>query len=483
MSYHQGSSYRPGGDLYRPGSRQNNSGHGNGYRPLNNFQNRQRHDDRDTHGGSYNSYGAQSSHGQNGSGYGHGGSSYGNKYVPRQGGTRQQAQKPHNTYHLVYSQTQAENQLWMGDLDPAWTEQDIADIWVQAGEPPVGTKIMKDKAGRPQYCFVTFSSLAIVASAIQKNRTRIPGSNRLFKLNWASGSTQGQPGQGRPAHGERGNNRAGGGSRLSPEYSVFIGDLGLEVTEPVLFAKFNSEYPGVVKLVKIMVDATSGASKGFGFVRFTDPDAQQRALTEMNGAVVGLRPIRVGLANGPDGSTRKGPESLEVQIPQQQPSLGPSTDPNNTVLAIGGVTSDISRDDLLSHFLAFGDIVYCQVNHQQGTAHIKYLLRGAAQRAFLYMHGLVVCGSRITLRWGSEEATESGKLRFQPLPRTAKYKAAQKPPAVYGHLPNHVAFDLLSAEEAKALEFVEDLPLTVEKIDERYKNQIDAQKKFLETAF
>lgn len=456
MSYYQGSSYRPGGDLYRPSSRPGN------YSSQGYHQNR-RHDRADQ-GSHYSSSNSNSSSAQ------HGHANY------RQGNTRPKNNGPHQ----VYSQTQAENQLWMGDLDPRWTEQDIADIWTQMGETPVATKIMRDKTGKPQYCFVTFSSLSAVASAILKNRMRVPGSPRVFKLNWASGSTQG--------HGQHHDLRAVGGrqapgARSATEYSVFVGDLGSDVTEEVLFARFDSEFPGAVKQVKIMTDVATGASKGFGFVRFLDPDAQQKSLTVMSGALIGNRQIRIGVANGAtagEPKTKKG-ETAAVSIPQLQPALGPATDPNNTVLVIRGITSDITREDLLAHFLSFGNIIYCRIDHS--TAHIKYLLRGSAERALLYMHGFTLCGSRIVIRWGSEEVSGE-KVRFLPVGGKATYRAAEAPPPVYGQLAQNVVFELLSLREAEALEFEDASELySVDKLNEAYVQKIKNREALLELAF
>lgn len=45
-----------------------------------------------------------------------------------------------------------------------------------------------------------------------------------------------------------------------------------------------------------MVVDEHGDSRGYGFVRFADETDQQRALTEMQGVIVGSKPIRVSIA-------------------------------------------------------------------------------------------------------------------------------------------------------------------------------------------
>jgi RNA recognition motif. (a.k.a. RRM, RBD, or RNP domain) len=80
-----------------------------------------------------------------------------------------------------------------------------------------------------------------------------------------------------------------------PEYSIFVGDLGPEVNEYVLVSLFQSRFPSC-KSAKIMTDAMSGQSRGYGFVRFTDESDQQRALVEMQGVYCGNRPMRISTA-------------------------------------------------------------------------------------------------------------------------------------------------------------------------------------------
>lgn len=359
------------------------------------------------------------------------------------------------------------------------------DIWAQVGENPVSVKLIRDKMGKPQYCFVTFSSQQAVASAIQKNRMQVPGSSRTFKLNWASGGNHGDP---RAA-------RQGGvssGAKSSSEFSVFVGDLDQNVTEPTLYARFSKEYSGAVKQVKIMVDSATGASKGFGFVRFFTEDAQQAALRDMNGVIIGERPIRVGAATGGNaeasGQSKRGKETPgaapDVVLAQKQPPLTVFTDKNNTVICIRGITTSITRDELISHFISFGNMIYCRVNYIKRTAYLKYYLRGSAERALLFMHGFVINGCRLTLRWGREEVVNSGKVRFAPVDKSSKYVAAEKAPPLFGVLPYNVVFEDLSKEEVSGLNFIDKTDMiSVAQIDKQRELAREERERFLEEAF
>lgn len=542
MSHYQGSSYRPGGDLYRPNNRQNYEGKAPGYgqgrpgdrgpgmRPHNThntgrppqqghgfrgngpnerrFQGNQNNYVPHTPNNAYNQgyqnhrmphidansapngYGALNHNTPNFNGrqaYG-ANANYKSNYVPAHPSAPKpfQQKRPTDTYHQAYLQTQAESQLWMGDLDPRWSENDIMGIWTEVGDTPLSVKIIRDKQGKPQYSFVTFPNQQAVDAALQKNRAPVPGSQRFFKLNYASGGTHTDSRA--PVNRVRNTPEA---TRGHSDYSLFVGDLATEVTEPELYARFNQEYPGEVKQVKIMMDVNTGASKGFGFVRFLSVEAQQKALKTMNGAVIGQRAIRLGIANGGSlepstTAAKKTNESLltTVHIAQKQPTLTPFTDPNNTTISVKGLISSITRDELVAHFLPFGHLVYCKVDYINHIAYVKYLLRASAEKALLYMHGLVVNGSRLVLRWGRDKPSTEGNLRFAPANKGGAYTAAEKAPNVYGSLPTNVVFEDLSDEQMKSLNFTTKLHhLTVSELNEENEQKIKNRKDYLDQAF
>lgn len=97
----------------------------------------------------------------------------------------------------------------MGELEPWIDEAFVRNVWYQLGEQ-VNVKMIRDKfsgyvnflsvighfvhcvneltpVSNAGYCFVDFSSPAAAAKALTLNGTPIPGSNRPFKLNWATG--------------------------------------------------------------------------------------------------------------------------------------------------------------------------------------------------------------------------------------------------------------------------------------------------------
>ena len=68
---------------------------------------------------------------------------------------------------------------------------------------------------------------------------------------------------------------------LSDDYRIFCGDLGNDVTDEVL-ARVFGKFPSFQK-AKVIRDARSNKTKGFGFVSFKDPADFTKAMREMNG--------------------------------------------------------------------------------------------------------------------------------------------------------------------------------------------------------
>lgn len=84
-------------------------------------------------------------------------------------------------------------------------------------------------------------------------------------------------------------------SDVSSDYSIFVGDLASDVNDATLQETFSSKYSSV-KGAKVVIDATTGRSKGYGFVRFGNDEEKTRAMSEMNGVYCSSRPMRIGPA-------------------------------------------------------------------------------------------------------------------------------------------------------------------------------------------
>ena len=91
---------------------------------------------------------------------------------------------------------------------------------------------------------------------------------------------------------------------------IFVGNLNFGITEEDdlkrLFASF-----GEITEAKIITDARSYCSKGYGFITFARAEDAAAALAGMNGKIVLGRPLRLGEATGaPYSRSRRAREPL-----------------------------------------------------------------------------------------------------------------------------------------------------------------------------
>ncbi|KAI4171999.1 MAG: hypothetical protein LQ343_003908 [Gyalolechia ehrenbergii] len=323
--------------------------------------------------------------------------------------------------------------LWMGELEPWIDENFVRSVWYNMGEQ-VNVKMIRDKfSGNAGYCFIDFTNPAAASKALQLNGQLIPNTNRPFKLNWASGG-----GLADRSRDERG-----------PEHSIFVGDLGPEVNEYVLVSLFQNRFPSC-KSAKIMTDPISGMSRGYGFVRFSDEQDQQRALSEMQGVYCGNRPMRIstatpknktggGAPGGMGGMPGGGQGQMGGMYAMGNPPMGyygqpqpmnQFTDPNNTTVFVGGLSGYVTEDELRSFFQGFGEITYVKIPPGKGCGFVQFVQRHAAEMAINQMQGYPIGNSRVRLSWGrSQNNSGPAGTPYRPAPPPPVYPSMGMPPS------------------------------------------------------
>jgi cold-inducible RNA-binding protein len=86
---------------------------------------------------------------------------------------------------------------------------------------------------------------------------------------------------------------------------IYVGNLPYTADSQQLSQMFSAY--GVVVDATVVIDRTTGQSKGFGFVEMTTDDSVERAITELNGTTVGDRTLTVNEARPrPDRSATGG---------------------------------------------------------------------------------------------------------------------------------------------------------------------------------
>ena len=225
-----------------------------------------------------------------------------------------------------------------------------------------------------------------------------------------------------------------------------------------------------------MHDQVTGMSKGYGFVKFTNSDEQQLALSEMQGVFLNGRAIKVGptsgqqqhvsgnndynrsssslnnenvdsrflskgqsfLSNGNNNMGFKRNHMSQFIYPvQQQPSLNHFTDPNNTTVFIGGLSSLVTEDELRAYFQPFGTIVYVKIPVGKGCGFVQYVDRLSAEAAIAGMQGFPIANSRVRLSWG-RSAKQTALLQQAMLSNSLQVQ--QQQPGLqqpnYGYIPS-----------------------------------------------
>ncbi|KAK4184705.1 putative RNA-binding protein [Podospora australis] len=330
---------------------------------------------------------------------------------------------------------EASKTLWMGEMEPWMDENFIKNVFQSVCSENVQVKVIRDRSsGNAGYCFIEFNTPEAAQKALSLNGTAVPNSSRVFKLNWASGG----------GLVDRRDDRG-------PEFSIFVGDLGPEVNEFVLVSLFQSRFPSC-KSAKIMTDAMTGQSRGYGFVRFTDEADQQRALVEMQGVYCGNRPMRISTATPKTRSHQYGHgqqgNQMVAPVAGQAPPMwgvppyynqGPApfnpmqpmnqfTDPNNTTVFVGGLSGYVTEDELRSFFQGFGEITYVKIPPGKGCGFVQFVHRHAAEMAINQMQGYPIGNSRVRLSWGRSQNNSGVGTPYRPAPPPPHYMAGGMPP-------------------------------------------------------
>ncbi|KAI6690549.1 hypothetical protein NL676_027377 [Syzygium grande] len=279
--------------------------------------------------------------------------------------------------------------LWIGDLQPHMDEGYLLNCFAHSGEVLSAKVIRNKQTGLPEgYGFIEFMTRAAAERILQTyNGTLMPNSDQNFRLNWA---TLG-PGERRQDEG--------------PDYTIFVGDLAADVTDHTLQETFRAHYQSV-KGAKIVIDRTTGRSKGYGFVRFADETEQSRAMTEMNGMYCSSRPMRIGPA-----ANKKPVATQQYQSASYQNSQGNQgeNDPNNTTIFVGGLDPSVSDDLLRQVFSQYGELHHVKIPPGKRCGFVQFTSRACAEQALLMLNGTQLGGQSIRLSWGRSPSNKQAQ--------------------------------------------------------------------------
>jgi nucleolin len=169
---------------------------------------------------------------------------------------------------------------------------------------------------------------------------------------------------------------------------LFVGGISYSTSEDSLrdaFSKF-----GNVTEVRIVTDRESGRSKGFGFVTFETDEEANNAASELDGAEIDGRNIKVESATAESGGSRR-----------------QNNNPKSNKLFIASLSWDVDEDTLRSAFEKFGTIASVKIvtdrdtGKSRGFGFVEYENADAAESAMAEMNGQEIMGRNIRIDFAS----------------------------------------------------------------------------------
>uniref|UniRef100_A0ACD5UA37 Uncharacterized protein n=1 Tax=Avena sativa TaxID=4498 RepID=A0ACD5UA37_AVESA len=222
-----------------------------------------------------------------------------------------------------------------------WMDEDYLQSCFYSSPELVSVVIKRDKeTGQSEGSgFLNFTNHEIAELVLQSyHGQKMPNTDKDFTLRWVTWSIP--------------------ENQIEDVHAIYVGDLGLDVTDFMLHHLFKSRYPSV-KSAKVARDNLIGCSKGYGFVMFRDVDERGQAMNEMNGAYCSTRRMRVGPATH---KMRLSPATNKDDIRKQEADSDCNqNDKRGLQLFVCDLDLSVTDEDLKKAFSPYGEITNVKV--------------------------------------------------------------------------------------------------------------------------
>lgn len=178
--------------------------------------------------------------------------------------------------------------VYVKNLSETITDADLEKIFGQYG-PITSAAVMRDANGKSKcFGFVNFQNPEAAAAAVENLNGTSLNDDRVLYV----GKAQRKEERDAELRGKFEQERTSRHDKLHGA-NLYLKNLDDSINDEKLKDLFSDF--GTITSCRVMLDS-QGASKGSGFVAFSAPDEATRALKEMNGKMIGRKPLYVAVA-------------------------------------------------------------------------------------------------------------------------------------------------------------------------------------------
>ncbi|XP_071947954.1 nucleolysin TIAR-like isoform X2 [Antedon mediterranea] len=273
--------------------------------------------------------------------------------------------------------------LYIGNLAREVTEDLILQLFGAIGTC-LNCKLISEHLGNDPYCFVEFENHIAAKSAMDALNGRSIF-NKPIKVNWATTPS----------------------SKKDNLFNIFVGDLDQDITTEELRSAFNQH--GNVVEARVVRDAESNRSKGYGFVGFATKLEAETAMTMMNNKLLGTKCIRTNWA-----ARKMQPQTKPEVLKKNYDEVLMQATATNCTVYVGSLIKEITDTTLRSYFETYGTIQEVRVFPDKGYGFVKMDTHENAAAAITNLHGTNILGTQIKCNWGKETPTDPSAMYAVP---------------------------------------------------------------------